>query len=184
MIFVPNKKLMKNSTLFFRTLFFIILIAGTAHLVTYASQQKVNTNESLETEVSFEDTVEQTKQESKTEENNRDLETDYIIGKWKVIYDDKDFKGGIVYEIKKEGNVFNASTLEYQDEKGNSQKAKKIKTLVIKKFDGYKGKGIYIITYKGKKYDVECDIDMVDENTFKLSYESYGYSDIETWERQ
>jgi len=30
---------------------------------------------------------------------------------------------------------------------------------------------------------VPCQIDMVDENTFKLSYDYYGYSDVETWKR-
>lgn len=156
---------MKNSTLLFRSLFFIILIASSAHLVTYASQNNTEKLNSLE-------------------ENKEKSKTDYIIGSWKFKYNSTDFNGAVIYEIKKEKGFFNAYIFEYQDENGNSQKAKNVKTLVIKSFDGYKGKGQYMITYKGEKYDVDCNIDMLDENTFKLNYDYYGYSDVETWKKQ
>lgn len=110
-------------------------------------------------------------------------ETDYIIGKWRVAYDSDEFKGAVVYDIKKQDGAFNGYTVQYEDENGYSQKAEGDKVLEIKKFDGYKGKGIYMIEYEGEKYDIECQIDMVDENTFKLSYDYYGYSDVETWKR-
>ena len=160
---------MKNSTLIFRSLMVIILLAGGAHLVTYAAQN----NSSIVPNTT-----------NSSEENIvPNYETDYIVGKWIVKYNSKEFKGAIVYDIQKEGNTFNAYTYEYQDEKGYGEKAEKTKTLIIKSFDGYKGKGEYKIEYEGETYDVECNIDMVDENTFKLSYEYYGYGDVETWKR-
>ncbi|MEM6720718.1 MAG: hypothetical protein AAF611_15420 [Bacteroidota bacterium] len=160
---------MKNSTLVFRSLLVIVFFAGSAHLVTYAAQNQnaITTNH---TNASTQNTV-------------PNLETDYIIGKWKVTYNTKEFRGAIVYDIKKEGNNFTAYTHEYQDQDGYAETAKKTKTLIIESFDGYKGKGIYKLEYEGEMYEVACTIDMVDENTFKLSYESYGYSDVETWKR-
>jgi hypothetical protein len=100
-----------------------------------------------------------------------------------VTYDSKEFKGAIVYDIRKEGKKFNAYTYEYQDLEGNGEKAEKVKTLIIESFDGYKGKGIYKVDYEGETYEIACNIDMKDENTLLLSYESYGYSDVETWKR-
>ena len=110
-------------------------------------------------------------------------DTDYIIGKWRVTYDSEAFKGTIVYDLKKEGKVFHAYTFQYEDENGDSQKAEGTKALTIQEFDGYKGTGVYLSTYEGETYDVVCQIDMVDENTFMLSYDYYGYSDMETWKR-
>lgn len=161
---------MKNSTLVFRSLAVIILLAGTAQLATYASQ-KTSYNSTVNTE-------------GKTEVSTENPETDFIVGKWKVNYNSKDFKGAVVYNIKKEGKLFNAYRTVYQDENGYEEKTTPQKTLIIKSFDGYKGKGVYKIDYEGKTYDVACVIDMVDESTFKLSYDYYGYGDTETWKRQ
>ena len=175
---------MKNSTLLFRSLIVIILIAGSAHLVTYASQNNARNLNSIKKNTFFDTTVSTDKKETPAERNALNSETDYIIGRWKVKYNSTDFNGAVIYEMKKEKGVFNAYIFEYHDENGNSQKAENLKTLVIKSFDGYKGKGQYIITYEGKKYNVDCTIDMLDENTFKLSYDYYGYSDVETWIKQ
>ncbi len=165
---------MKNSTLLFRSLAIVILIAGCAHLVTYASK---NSGYNYKTE---ETTTEDIISEN---EKTYDQNTDFITGKWKVTYNSKAFKGSIVYEIKKEGSKFNAYTSQYLDEKGNTQKAEGDKALIIKSFDGYRGDGTYRIEHEGEIYNVECTINMLDENTFELKYDYYGYSDIETWKR-
>ncbi len=176
---------MKNSTLLFRSLAVILLLGGSAHLVSYASKQTVDNTASLVDE-SVELQTSKSKENTSLSKDTSDYneETDYIIGNWKTIYNSKDFKGAIIYTIKKEKDVFNAYTHAYEDENGDSEKAKGDKILMIKSFDGYKGKGIYKVTYEKQTYDIECEIDMVDENTFKLSYEYYGYSDVETWKRQ
>ncbi|TYA71393.1 hypothetical protein [Seonamhaeicola marinus] len=177
---------MKNSTLVFRSLAVIIFIAGTAHLVGYTSQShdlNYRNNGTYETPLN-------NREKLSSEENNANTvsleysETDYIIGKWKVNYNSDDFKGAIIYSLKKEGDIYNAYSYEYQDEKGYAEKAENVKTLTIKTFDGYKGKGIYRFEYEGEQHQVDCSIDMVDENTFKLSYDYYGYADVETWKRQ
>ncbi|WP_298420398.1 hypothetical protein [uncultured Kordia sp.] len=168
---------MKNSTLLFRSLLVIVFIAGGAHLVTYASQ---NSPQNFN---SYDDTTSVNSAE-KTSQYTINNETDYIVGKWIVKYNEKEFKGSILYEIQKEGNKFNAYTVSYLDKVGHSEKAKKTKTLSITSFDGYKGKGIYEIEYEGEIYDVDCTIDMVDENTFQLSYNYYEYNGFETWKKQ
>ena len=131
------------------------------------------------------------KEESKIEEKTKDITTtpkntneqksEPLIGKWKVTY--KSLKGSVVYNIKKEGKSFNAYTNEIQDENGYGEKVPSVKTLIIKSFDGKKGKGIYKIEFEGKKYDVPCKVKLVDENTFQLSYDYYGYKDTEVWKK-
>jgi len=185
---------MKNSTLLFRSLAIIIFLAGSAHLIrlgrNYTTDQSnydgVNnynktTNSTIDKGVNegFTENNSNTKKKNDYNENS-----DYIIGKWIVNYKSDEFNGSLVYRVKKEGEIFNAYTLEYRDKNGNSQKAEGNKVLTIKNFDGYKGVGIYRIEYEGQEYNVDCAIDMVDKNTFKLSYEYYGYRDIETWKRQ
>ncbi|PIA77386.1 hypothetical protein BFR04_08015 [Gaetbulibacter sp. 4G1] len=172
---------MKDSTLLFRSLATIIFIGGIAHLTSYASQKDdINHNY----EESIDSNQENVFPEDEKPKSNNNLETDYIVGKWKVNYNTEDFNGAVFYNIKKEGKIFNAYTYQYQDKNGNSEKAEGLKTLIIKSFDGYQGKGVYTIEYEQQQYQVDCQIDMVDENTFKLSYDYYGYSDIETWKRQ
>ncbi|WP_299114098.1 hypothetical protein [uncultured Winogradskyella sp.] len=172
---------MKNSTLLFRSLATIIFIAGTAHLAGYTFQKNdIDYNYQESTDSNKENLL--TKDEKSKSKNNP--ETDYIVGKWKVNYNTEDFNGAVFYTIKKEGGNFNAYSYQYQDKNGNSEKAEGLKTLIIKSFDGYQGKGVYTIEYEQQQYQVDCQIDMVDENTFKLSYDYYGYSDVETWKRK
>ncbi len=189
---------MKNSTLLFRSLGIVILLAGTAHLFTFAANKgdfnnKDNavvmsendlTSDSLANTALRESTAGKAIKPKQQNGTNYKQATDYIIDKWKVTYSSEEYKGSIIYEIKKVGKIFEAYTYQYEDENGYSQKAEGAKTLTIESFDGYKGKGIYKIEYEGEKYDIACQIDMVDENTFKLSYDYYGYSDVETWKRQ
>ncbi|WP_271766205.1 hypothetical protein [Aquimarina algiphila] len=170
---------MKNSTLLFRSLATIIFISGIAHLVSYASHKDdITYNESVNI------IEEYNLKEDKNSKANNNPKTDYIVGKWKVNYNSEDFIGAVLYNIKKEGENFNAYVYQYQDKNDNSEKAEGSKALIIKNFDGYQGKGVYTIEYEQQQYQVDCQIDMIDENNFKLSYNYYGYSDVETWKRQ
>ncbi|MEL6635009.1 MAG: hypothetical protein AAFQ83_26330 [Bacteroidota bacterium] len=180
-----------------RSVAVIVVLAGLAHLFacdTQETQAKIGAghvpvdttdmlvaslNSTQATEVIVADRV----QEHEVAPGAYQSDTDYIIGKWRVTYDSEAFKGTIVYDLKKEGKVFHAYTFQYEDENGDSQKAEGTKALTIQEFDGYKGTGVYLSTYEGETYDVVCQIDMVDENTFMLSYDYYGYSDMETWKR-
>ncbi|WP_394751058.1 hypothetical protein [Spongiimicrobium salis] len=174
---------MKNSTLVFRSLAIIIFLAGMAHLVSYTPQEKPF-DHGYEEPIDLDQTsppIEDVGEEKKTNDNSG---TYQIVGKWKVTYTDKDFKGAVIYDIKKEGRIFNAYTYQYQDEKGNTEKAEGTKTLSIKEFDGDTGKGIYSVAYEQQQYQVDCKIDVLDENTFKLQYDYFGYGDSETWKRQ
>lgn len=174
---------MKNSTLLYRSLFFIILIAGGAHLVTYASQ---NNTEKLDvpTNNTIDENSISTKEEINTsKEEAIDIRTSPIEGTWKVSYDSEELNGSIIYAIKKEANVFNAYTHTYEDKDGYTQKAEGTKILVITSFDGQKGVGNYTVEFEGERYTIECKIKMLDASTFTLSYDYYGYSDVETWKK-
>ncbi|WP_109298725.1 hypothetical protein [Aquimarina sp. AU474] len=179
---------MKSSTLLFRSLAILILIAGSAHLVSYASinSESPKSNRKEDTNNTPVSETENSKTSTTSEIENKEsinYSTDYIIGKWEVAYTSKDFKGVVIYNLKKEKGIFNAYTYQYENESGDIEQAKKSKVLIIEKFDGYKGAGKYLIDYEGKQYDVKCNIDMINENTFKLSYDYYGYSDVETWKK-
>ncbi|TMU51000.1 hypothetical protein [Flagellimonas algicola] len=177
---------MKNSTLVFRSLGILIFLAGLAHLFSFG----VDTSDDSPTPTTETSTATEQQPEAEvptekpTANSAYNPETDPLIGQWKVAYNTKDFKGAIVYKIKKEGKVFNAYTHQYQDENGYAQKAEGTKTLTITQFNGSKGKGIYSIEYEGEQYEVDCKIALTDENTFTLSYDYYGYGDVETWKRQ
>nr|WP_299343307.1 hypothetical protein [Allomuricauda sp.] len=170
---------MKNSTLVFRSLAILIILAGTAHLVSYASPKHGIIQDS---EVSADAYSNPKPSQEKT--SNEVPETDYLEGNWKVNYSTEAFKGAVVYSIKKEGEAFHAYTYQYQDEQGNSEEADGAKTLTIKSFDGTTGKGMYTMKYEQEEYEIDCVIKRVDDNTFTLSYDYYGYSDVETWKRQ
>ncbi|WP_431127618.1 hypothetical protein [Flagellimonas flava] len=177
---------MKNSTLVFRSLGILIFLAGLAHLFSFGVDASDDTPTSpTETSAALEQQpkaeIPMEKPVTKTAYNP---ETDHLIGQWKVAYNTEDFKGAIIYNIKKEGKVFNAYNHQYEDENGYSQKAEGTKTLTITKFNGSKGKGIYSIAYKGEQYEVDCKIALVDKNSFTLSYDYYGYGDVETWKKQ
>lgn len=192
---------MNASTLIFRSLAIIIFIAGGAHLLAYISgtgdYSRENNPNALEQDASTTAAEEATSDQVATIDQpaattkgtkkhkpapNSDSFND-LVGKWKVSYNTEEFKGAIVYNLKKEGKVINAYTFEYQDENGFAEKAEQTKTLVIKKFDGTKGKGVYKIAYEGKNYDVDCKIKWLGKNKFQLSYDYYGYGDTETWEK-
>lgn len=149
---------MRKSTLLFRSLAVVLIIAGSAHLISsYASQDS---------------------SPMVTTQTKKDL-----IGKWKVKYDSPDFKGSVVHEIKKENDTYTAYAIKYSDASGKAQDFQRTKSLTIKSFDNKSGTGIYTLNYEGQKYEVDCTIEFTDENTLKLSYDYYGYSEVEIWKK-
>ena len=161
---------MKNSTLIVRSVFVILLLAGTAQYFSYRNNQQ---NEAVTT----------SKVPEKLSDTNKIKKTKTLVGKWKVNYNSETFKGAIVYNIKKEGNTFNAYAYEYIDMEGYREKAKNEKTLIIKSIGNKSGKGVYNIKYENNVYDVPCTIKIIDNDSFILSYDYFGYSDSETWKR-
>lgn len=176
---------MKNSTLVFRSLGIIIFLAGLAHLFSFGVEvsddsptptQETNSAPLEESEAA-------TPSETPSETSVNDPESDFLIDKWQVSYKTEDYNGAIIYDIKKEDKTFNAYLHQYVDQMGYAVNAEGDKVLTVTKFNGRKGKGIYTITYEGEQYEVACKLARVDENTFSLSYDYYGYADVETWKR-
>lgn len=180
---------MKIANSIFKVLGYVIILGGLGTLIVFAlypsqDEWEYYTQEApIEEQYVTEDTTEEkTKKVSLKEKVVRSKNTVSLIGKWKVVY--KSLNGSVVYHIKKEGKIYNAFTYEVQDENGYGEKVPLVKTLVIKSFDGKKGKGIYKVEFEGKKYDVPCKINLKDDNTFQLSYNYYGYKDTEVWKRK
>ncbi|MEM7187330.1 MAG: hypothetical protein AAF466_11790 [Bacteroidota bacterium] len=161
---------MKYTWLALKSALVIVVLAGAAHYFSsVAIEQPETTTTEMVVPVSSE-TVE--------------AETDFLEGLWKVRYRSTEFNGNVVFSIKKENDRYNAYMHQYEDEHGYSEEADGEKALEITQFDGAKGSGIYPFEYENEVYEIECDIKKVDENTFELSYDYYGYSDTETWKRQ
>ena len=178
---------MKRSTLIFRSLAVIIILAGLAQMFTYAANNREIDTQVVQNDMALE--LETSSAENKTEEKDKNTtkplnNPEFLVGKWKVNYDAKEFKVAVIYRITKKGNNFIGSTYQYEDSEGFSERAEGTEVLKIKSFNGQKGVGIYSIEYEGEKYDIDCEIKKMDENTFKLSYDYYGYGDVETWKRQ
>lgn len=170
---------MKSSVLLFRSLAIIIFIAGGAHLFNYLSPNQTSSIETNSNLLKSKNNIE----EKSVLQNKAPLSVKDITGKWKVVYNSEEFKGSIIYNLINENNLINAYTWEYQDENGNREKAANEIALIIQKFDGSNGKGSYNIMYEGKKYDVDCEIKIINKTTFELSYDYYGYGDTETWKK-
>lgn len=189
---------MTNTTLIIRSSTVLLILTGVAH---YFSTRDISVNtkaviSNIEipadtlnkkvNELNNEETLTVSTESKQTKlnnvESNVNKETDYIIDKWKADYETEGYNGSVVYVIKKEKNKFNAYTYQYI-QLGESQVSEEVLTLEFESFDGYKGVGSYHINFENEWYDIPCQMDMVDENTFKLSYDYYGYSDIETWKR-
>ena len=158
---------MKKTTLIFRSLGILVLLTGIAHLFSLAAQKNtINTiadetvtmdsSSAILENVSEEGTLKSQGQTTSPTTMTDNRSTDYIIGQWRVTYNSEAFKGAIIYNIKKEGNVFNAYTHQYEDDRGYTQKGEGTKALMIKTFDGYTAKGTYIITYEGGK--IRCEL--------------------------
>ncbi|MEM9078867.1 MAG: hypothetical protein AAGC43_17635 [Bacteroidota bacterium] len=142
---------MKNSIVVFRSLAILVILAGAAHLVSYASSKQGIIQESKVSTDAYTNP-----KSSKEEIPNEIPETDYLEGNWKVNYSTEGFKGAVVYSIKKEGEAFHAYTYQYQDEQGNSEEADGAKTVTINTFDGTTGKGIYTMKYEQELYEIDC----------------------------
>ncbi|OSY87436.1 hypothetical protein WH52_11200 [Tenacibaculum holothuriorum] len=174
---------MKTSNVIFKILGYFIILGGLALLIFYALYPseidwEINSEKNdYPTEI-YEYKEPQSKSNKPTTSNSKVM----LSGKWKVAY--KDLGGAMVYNIKKEGTIFNAYTYEVQDENGYGEKVSPLKTLIIKSFNKKNGKGIYKISYEGKKYDVPCKIKFLNKSTFELSYDYYGQSGVETWKKQ
>ena len=166
---------MKKSTLFFRSVLVIFLLAGSAHLVTYSSQNR-NTIDKATTDLNSTSPIHQ------DEEIKSSVETD-LTGKWKVTYNTDEFKGAIIYSIKKEKNKYQAYLVEYQDQEGYAEKANNDKIVNFSSPKDNKANGSYKYKYEGKTYDIDCIILIINNTTFELSYDYFGYSGVETWKK-
>ena len=93
---------MKDSTLFFRSLAIIILIAGIAHLVRLGGSY-TRAGPTADSAKDFNETIDSLA-EKRTNENPIaipfDDDTDYIVGKWIVQYKSEEFNGLVLYDLK------------------------------------------------------------------------------------
>lgn len=159
---------MKNSTLLFRSVLIVAIIAGIPHaLAIYASDQHP------------------TNIEAAPDPETQEIQTassaeDYWPGRYEVSFEGMQEKS--VYEIRKEGNVFQVHAIKYIDDTGNAYDDDR---LVMEKLNinEYTAKAKYQIEYEGEKYEVNSLLVMDEQGDISLSYSYYGESARETWKR-
>lgn len=176
---------MKTANIVFKVLGYIIILGGLGLLVLYAlypSQYEMDYYTQEEYVESNSVTEPKTEEKTTTIQKGTTGQKEVsLVGKWQVAY--KSLSGSVVYNMKKEGRLLNAYTSEIRDENGYGEKIPVVKTLIIKSFNGQRGRGTYKVEFEGKKYDVPCKIQLIDKYTFQLSYDYYGYKDTEVWKR-
>lgn len=169
---------MKNSTLLLRSLLIIAFLTGIAQLATLYSKTSHQTALPVENKIDSDHLSKSIKKESE-----KDMPL-YLTGKWQVEYNDDSYKGAIVYNINKTKENLSATLFAYYPEGENMTYGNGEMVLEVKEFENYKGKGVYHLNYMGESYDTACEIDMIDANSFVLSYYFQNHPIQETWIRK
>ena len=171
---------MKSSKLLLISITIIIILAGTAHLFAMmsgnpnSSDSNDNSPDIIQTEITG--TI------NDSQELIKNTPLDKLAGNWKVDYKTNEFTGSIINSLKIEGDIVKGFTIKYVDQYGDELKENKL-VVLIKSFDGVKGKGIYKLDYEGKNYDIPCTIKMNSDRQFQLVYSYYDYKGSETWNK-
>ena len=105
-----------------------------------------------------------------------------LAGRWEVEYEDPEFTGTVIYELREEEEGLRGYVVEISDEQGEWEPDSTF-VFSVTSFDGSKGKGSYQIEYEGKHYDVPCDIQLLPSDDLRVQYDYYGYTGDETWVR-
>ena len=164
---------MSNTTLFFRSLLIVAVLAGIPHaLALYANQKDTSTS------------YEQEKPDTTSEDEAplQDLKdwAYYWQGKYEVSFEG--LKEKAIYEIKNTDGQLSCYSVALIDAEGNRYDDN---SLVMKSIsiEEYKATAKYTIDYEGEKYEVDSQILMDEEGNLTLSYTYYGYEGKETWTR-
>lgn len=162
---------MKNSTLFFRSLLIIAIIAGIPHALAIYAEGMDTTYEPIEESAEPE------------AEREKPVEEDWSYswqGRYEVTYEGMAEKA--IYEIKNEKGILKAYAVAYIDDKGNRYPDGSLimKELIINE---YKAEASYQIDYDGEQFEVKARLQMDEEGHVSLSYRYEGFEVKESWKR-
>ncbi|MEM8897631.1 MAG: hypothetical protein AAGC85_05980 [Bacteroidota bacterium] len=173
---------MKHTKLALISILIITVLAGVPHLFANYLQpnEETHTVVSEENEVSEETNL--TEEKSDVKETQPASIYSPLIGTWKASYESAEFTGQILYQFRQEGGKVKAYSVKLTDENGDSMEDNTL-AIAISSFENPKGKGIYYIEYEGEKYEIECGLRLSKSGELIISYDYYGYTDTETWQK-
>ena len=106
-----------------------------------------------------------------------------LIGKWSAKYEENGEKMYMTQEFREENGKIICYTTYIKDSEdvGEAYESVVLQNIEFKK---NRGKGDYKYTYEGENYEVRAKLELEGNDTLKISYSAWGYSDTETWKRQ
>ncbi|MEM7374404.1 MAG: hypothetical protein AAF587_37770 [Bacteroidota bacterium] len=105
-----------------------------------------------------------------------------LLGDWKASYDSEEFRGEVIYQFREKEGSLKAYSIKLTDENGNSMKDNSL-VLVLTSFEEKQGTARYGLEYEGERYEVESEIELIDDSKLQISYDYFGYSDTEYWHK-
>lgn len=154
---------MKNSTLFFRSLLIIAVIAGIPHvLAIYAKGMETTGEPNQSGDPISEDW------------------SSYWQGRYEVTYEGIAEKA--IYEIRKEKGLLKGYAEAYIDARGDRYPDGSLimKELIINE---YNAEADYQIKYEDQQFEVKAKLQMDEEGHVSLSYQYEGFEVKESWKR-
>ncbi len=105
-----------------------------------------------------------------------------LAGRWRVEYDDSWFTGSLTYELRQRAEGLRGYLVEIAGEDGRSPGDDSL-IFELRSWDGTRGDGIYSMEYEGRRYEMECDLELLSTGELRLRYRYSGDPLTEIWTR-
>ncbi|MEL6193216.1 MAG: hypothetical protein AAFR66_14260 [Bacteroidota bacterium] len=173
---------MKHTKLALISMLIITVLAGVPHLFANYLVSNDENASTLKEEPSLSEEPSPTETESDPKETQPASVYSPLIGTWKASYESEEFTGEVLYQFRQEGSAIKAYSVKLTDENGDSMEDNTI-AISINSFENQTGKGTYYMEYEGEKYEVACELRLQKSGRLVISYDYYGYTDTETWQK-
>ncbi|MDC8005321.1 hypothetical protein POV27_14760 [Aureisphaera galaxeae] len=169
---------MSNTKLFFISIGIIALLAGVPHIT--ANLSYANTTEIVETP---KEKIISEVTEAEPFEEEETINESPFLGKWRASFNYDGTMGYMIVRITSKKGKMVGHIIAYEDDLGNSEGAKDL-VLQFKKEKKSGWSAIYTTEYENETYQIPCTVKLLSPSQLQLSYDYYGFSDIETWTKE
>ena len=154
----------------------VLLLVGVPHY--YRLIGKID---QLENSLDYQGTsVRQQKEKKYT--GQTDLSANKLLGRWELHHEDEDFRGTLLYHLKKRGDTIKGYNTKITDEAGHTIYTN-VLVFTLKSFKNNQGHGLYHIEHQGKPYTLQCHLRWINEAKLKVQYDYYGQKINEIWNK-
>ncbi len=166
---------MNNTKLFFISIGVIALLTGIPHISANLNYTANTKNEKISEVGDASNTL------NTQEIEERDFPNESpFIGKWRASFDYEGSLGYMIVQITPKEEKMVGHVIAFEDDQGNSEAAKEF-VLEFTKEKTWGWKALYTTEYENETYEIPCKVKLLNPSQLQLSYDYYGYSDIETW---